>query len=78
MNKLLLILSSVVLLSCADASKRMEYLKKTFPKSKVEPSTGLIQQNGYQFVVIDSTNQIIAVEFYPFSETKIQSLRNIR
>ena len=64
--------------SCADQNKRLQSLKKMYPKCKVEPSTGLIQNQGYEFVVIDSTNQIIAVSFYPFSETKIQSLRNIR
>jgi len=64
--------------SCADQNKRLQSLKKMYPKCKVEPSTGLIQNQGYEFIVIDSINQIIAVSFYPFSETKIQSLRNIR
>jgi hypothetical protein len=78
--KIVTTLLAVTLLmsSCADQSKRQQYLQKTYPYCKVEPSTGLIQQGGYEFIVIDSTNQIIAVSFYPSSETKIQSLRNIR
>ena len=79
MKKLLTILTiSLLLSSCADQNKRLNNLKQMYPNCKVEPSTGLIQQNGYEFIVIDSNNQIIAVSFYPFSEIKIQSLRNIR
>jgi len=76
-----LLFTSLVLLftsSCADQQKRMTALEKIYPNCKVEPATGLIQRDGYDFIVIDSTMQIIAVSFYPFSETKIQSLRNIR
>lgn len=64
--------------SCADENKRLQSLKKMYPNCKVEPSTGIIQNQGYEFIVIDSTNQIIAVSFYPWSETKVQGLRNIR
>lgn len=46
--------------------------------NKIEPATGLIQREGYDFIIIDTTYQIIAVQYYPFSETKISSLRNIR
>lgn len=79
MNKKILILVAVITLcGCADQTKRQEHLQKRYPKSKVEPSTGLIQQDGYEFIIIDSNNQIIAVSFYPFSESKILNLRNIR
>jgi hypothetical protein len=64
--------------SCADQNKRLLSLKKMYPSCKVEPSTGLLQNQGFDFILIDSTNQIIGVSFYPWSETKIQSLRNIR
>lgn len=64
--------------SCADQVKRQKHIQSLYPNCKVEPATGLIQQNGYDFIVIDSTMQIIAVDFYPFSETKIKALRNIR
>lgn len=79
MKKIFIALFAIAALaSCADQVKRKEYVEQMFPKYKVEPATGLIQQSGYQFVLIDSTNQIIAVAFYPMSETKIASLRNIR
>ena len=78
MKKSILIGLAFALIGCADQTKRQKYLQTTYPKCKVEPATGLIQREGYEFVVIDSTNQIIAVNFYPFSETKIMSLRNIR
>lgn len=74
------ILFSLCLLftGCADQNKRQRYLQSVYPTCKVEPATGIIQHNGYDFIVIDTTDQIIAVSFYPFSETKISSLRNIR
>lgn len=76
--KKVLVLVSVILMSCADQTKRQQHLTKLYPAAKIEPATGIIQQNGYDFIVIDSSMQIIAVEFYPFSETKILNLRNIR
>lgn len=78
MKKLLILIGIVFLLSCADQTKRQKFLEKQYPHSKVEPATGLIQRDGYEFIVIDTSNQIIAVSFYPFSETKISDLRNIR
>lgn len=78
MKKLFILIGMLFLVSCADQAKRQAYLEKLYPKCKVEPATGLIQREGYDFIVIDSTNQIIAVSFYPFSERKIGSLRNIR
>ena len=78
MKKIIIILSSCFLISCSDQVKRQKNLQIIYPKCKVEPATGLIQNQGFDFIVIDSTNQIIAVDFYPFSESKIMSLRNIR
>ena len=79
MNKYLLFIAmSLMLASCADQNKRQKYLQSIYPNSKVEPATGLIQRDGYDFIVIDSSYQIVAVSFYPGSETKINSLRNIR
>jgi hypothetical protein len=79
MKKLLMLLAITLLAtSCADQLKREAYLKDRFPKCKVEPATGLIQKDGYQFIVIDTAFQIIAVSFYPGSESKILELRNIR
>jgi hypothetical protein len=73
-----LLAMTLLMSSCADVSKRQYNLQKSYPNCKVEPATGLIQQSGYEFIVIDSTNQIVAVSFYPFSETKICGIRNIR
>jgi hypothetical protein len=53
-------------------------LKSIYPECKVEPATGIIQRDGYDFIVIDTSFQIIAVRFYPFSEKAISDLRNIR
>ncbi len=78
MKKLFLLLVSTALISCADQTKRQKHLESLYPKCEVEPATGLIQREGYDFIVIDSTMQIIAVDFYPFSESKISFLRNIR
>jgi hypothetical protein len=73
-----LYLMLIFLNGCVDQVNRQKHVQKLYPNCKVEPATGLIQQNGYDFIVIDSINQIIAVDFYMFSETKIMNLRNIR
>ena len=78
MKKLLFLLLIVLTTSCVDQLNRQKHLEKMYPYCKVEPATGLIQRYGYDFIVIDSTNQIIAVNFYIFSDNKIWSLRNIR
>ena len=81
MKKIILVTLTTLLIglsSCADQSNRQKYLQSVYPKCKVEPATGLIQRSGFDFIIIDSTMQIIAVDFYPFSERKISSLRNIR
>jgi hypothetical protein len=79
MKKLLALLAVVLIFtSCVDESRRLKNLKKMYPNCKVEPSSGLIKEKGYSYIVIDSTNQIVAVSFYPFSDEKISSFRNIR
>ncbi len=77
-NKLIIIALAIGMMGCADATNRQKHLQTLYPHCKVEPATGLIQRDGYNFIVIDSTKQIIAVSFYPLSETKILDLRNIR
>lgn len=77
-NKLMIITLAIGLMGCVDATNRQKHLQSIYPNCKVEPATGLIQRDGYDFIVIDTNNQIIAVCFYPFSETKIENLRNIR
>jgi hypothetical protein len=45
----------------------------------VTPSTGIIKQNGYEITVEDTlTHQIYAINYYPFSTTKIATIVNIR
>lgn len=78
MKKLIVLALSLSLMSCADQTKRQKHLQTLYPNCKVEPATGLIQREGYDFIVIDSTLQIIAVQYYPFSETRVSYLRNIR
>lgn len=79
MKKLLLLLSTIFLLSCIDEQKRMKDCQSKFPGKIVEPATGMLQQEGYGFIVIDTISlQIIAVRYRPFSEKAISSMRNIR
>lgn len=79
MKKLIcIILMSLSLMSCADALKQQQFLEKSYPTCKVEPATGLIQRNGYDYILVQPDGQLIAVKFYPGSENKIASLRNVR
>jgi hypothetical protein len=78
MKQLIFAALATIAISCADATKRQQHLAGLYPGCKVEPATGLVQQNGYEFVVVDSAGQMIAVQFYPWSETKILTLRNVR
>lgn len=79
MKKLITLLTITIFLSsCVDQNQRWNNLKKMYPNSIVEPATGIIKNQGYDFIIIDTNNQIIAVSYYPFSETKISNLRNIR
>ena len=78
MKKVILITTILFFSSCANQINRQKNLEKMYPKCKVEPATGLIQKNGYNFIVIDTNTQIIAVSFYLGSESKIYDLRNIR
>ena len=77
-SKLMILALLIALASCADQTKRQAHLQSIYPKCKIEPATGMIQQQGYDFIVIDTTGQIISAQYYPFSETKIMGLRNIR
>ena len=79
MKKIILIACVLAFsIGCADQVKRQKYLQSQYPSCKIEPATGIIQNAGYEFLVIDSTGQMVAVQFYQFSETKILSLKNVR
>jgi hypothetical protein len=75
---LLLIAVAITMFGCVDDYKRLQNLQKKFPNHQVEPATGLIKNGGFQFILIDTNQQIIAVRYGEFSETRIASLRNIR
>lgn len=80
MKKLLLIFAiSVLLTSCVSDYDRIEDCKKKYKNGIVTPSTTLISRQGYEITVEDTiTGQIYAVNYYPFSTQKIQSIMNIR
>lgn len=71
------IVLSVLLSSCADARKQEDFLRKTYPKCTIRPATGLVKNQGYDFVIIDSLNNVVAVDFYPFSESEILYLKTV-
>jgi hypothetical protein len=76
---LILIFCTIFIISCTDEQKRMEDCKSKFPGKIVEPATGMLQQEGYEFIVIDTSSlQIIAIKYRPFSEKAISLMRNIR
>lgn len=78
MKKVLIVLIVFLLTSCVDEFNRMENLKKRFPNCKIEPATGLIKQSGYDYIAVDSLGQMIAIDFYTFSDNKIWNFRNVR
>lgn len=62
-----------------DFHKRQVNLQKMYPKNVITPATGIIHNNGYEFLMEDTiNNQIYAVSFGEFSYTRIQSIRNIK
>lgn len=63
---------------CINEYNRLNNLKKMYPYHQVEPAAGLIKDSGYQYIIVDTTGEIIAVSFYPFSDEKLSSFRNIR
>ena len=74
---ILLILGSTT--SCVSDYDRVEDAKKKYPHAIVTPSTGIIKRNGYEITIDDTlTNQIYAIDYYPFSSTKIWGIVNIR
>jgi hypothetical protein len=73
----LLVLGSIT--SCVSDYDRVADAKKKYPNAVVTPSTGIIKQNGYEITVEDTlTHQIYAINYYPFSTTKIATIVNIR
>jgi len=79
MKKLILLLSIIGMSSCVDQMDRLADAQKKYPKCVVQPSTSLLSRGGYDIMVEDTiSNQIYVLQYYPFSTTKIQDIRNIK
>lgn len=79
MKKTILVLSTILLTSCIDQSHRLMDAQKRYPKCVVQPSTSLIAREGYDVMVEDTiSNQIYVLRYYPFSETRVADIRNIK
>lgn len=80
MKKLSFVLILALLFaSCIDYTKRYDTCKKKFPGMVVTPATGLLAQSGYQFLAEDTVNnQLYAIMFGEFSETRIADVRNVK
>jgi hypothetical protein len=79
MKKLLLALVAFALTSCVNQMDRLRDAQKKYPKCIVQPTTSLLARDGYQVMVEDTiANQIYVLDYYPFSTTKISSIRNIK
>jgi hypothetical protein len=78
MKKILLI-AVLALTSCVNQMDRLKDAQKKYPKCIVQPSTSLLAREGYEIMVEDTiNNQIYVLSYYPFSSTKISSIRNIK
>ena len=79
MKKIILILVTILLTSCIDQSHRLMDAQKRYPKCVVQPSTSLLSQSGYDVMVEDTiSNQIYVLRYYPFSETRVADIRNVK
>ena len=79
MKKILLTLTVLALTSCVNQMDRLKDAQKKYPKCIVQPSTSLLAREGYEVMVEDTiNNQIYVLSYYPFSSTKISSIRNIK
>jgi len=77
--KKVLLLAVLALTSCVNEMDRLRDAQKKYPKCIVQPSTSLLAREGYEIMVEDTiNNQIYVLSYYPFSSTKISSIRNIK
>jgi hypothetical protein len=79
MKKMLMLLSLILLFSCADYSERIKTIEKKYPKCIVLPSLPNRENRqshySYDVIVKDTINkQMYGISFYPFSETKISQI----
>lgn len=79
---ILLLIGLVMLLlfsSCIDYTERLVVAQKKFPGMVIYPATGLIAENGYEFIAEDTVNhKIYAIMFGAFSTKRIDNVRNIK
>lgn len=74
-----LLLVVLALTSCVNQMDRLRDAQKKYPKCIVQPTTSMLARDGYEIMVEDTmTNQIYVLSYYPFSTTKISSIRNIK
>lgn len=79
MKKILLVLAVLTLTSCVNEMDRLRDAQRKYPKCIVQPATSLLAREGYEIMVEDTIeNQIYVLSYYPFSTTKISSIRNIK
>jgi hypothetical protein len=79
MKTTILALAVLALTSCVNQMDRLRDAQKKYPKCIVQPTTSMLARDGYEIMVEDTiTNQIYVVSYYPFSTTKISSIRNIK
>jgi hypothetical protein len=74
-----LLLAVLALTSCVNQMDRLKDAQTKYPKCIVQPTTSMLARDGYEIMVEDTiTNQIYVLSYYPFSTTKISSIRNIK
>lgn len=79
MKKALTILSLFGLTGCVNQMDRLNDAQKKYPKCIIQPTTSLLAREGYDIMVEDTiSNQIYVIQYWPFSTTKIVSIRNIK
>lgn len=79
MKKILILLPLLWLSSCIDQMDRLTDAQKKYPKCVIQPTTSLLARDGYDIMVEDTiANQIYVLSYYPFSTTKLASIRNIK
>ena len=83
--KQLLKLAFVLLLltSCVNEYERLQDCQKKFPGKTVMPAppTALATRGGgahtYDYLVIDSSGEMLGVDYYAFSKTKIYKMESL-
>jgi len=76
---MVVLLTITALTGCVNQMDRLNDAQKKYPKCVIQPTTSLIAREGYEIMVEDTIqNQIYVLSYYPFSTSKILSIRNIK